>query len=245
MATTSLLGAIQALALTSELKKNSDSAAPERPVVTLSRDHGSGGDEIARMLSARLDVPLYDQDILDQVAKRLEADPIAIKQIDDCMDKGRSLWLYRLFTGQDVSTGSFRHTLIHVILRLGAMGGVLVGRGGNVILSDRRVLRVRICGSPAVCARRLASARSIPVEDALKQVGEVNHNRGKIMWEMFQSRLNDPHQFDITINTDHMNDLNAVVGMLVFMAKAVHGGVSVRHFNNPIGDKEALLREFA
>jgi len=122
--------------------------------------------------------------------------------------------------GQD----AYRDTLIKLVLSLGRMGGIIIGRGAHVILSDACALRVRITGSPEVCARRMAAEGHGSFESELAKVHELNHRRGKFVWEMFNSRLSDASQFDLIVNTDRMEDFEDVVDMLVVMADAVYSG---------------------
>ena len=55
-----------------------------------------------------------------------------------------------------VSKDAYRDTLVKLVMSIGRMGGLIVGRGAHVVLSDACALRVRVTGSPEVCARRMA-----------------------------------------------------------------------------------------
>ncbi|CAA7614653.1 AAA family ATPase [Magnetospirillum sp. UT-4] len=197
---------------------------PKRPVITISRDYGSGGDIIATRLAQRLDIPLYDEHVLKEVATRLHDDPAVVKMLDEGFGRAKDMWLYRLFSGKDVSPDSYRDTLVKVVMSLGRLGGVILGRGAHVILSEACALRVRVTGSPDVCARRMLGSGHGSFEEQMAKVKEVNHRRGKFVWEVFNSRLSDANQFDIDINTDRMGDFEDVVEMLIVMANAVHSG---------------------
>ncbi|MBF0562356.1 MAG: cytidylate kinase-like family protein [Alphaproteobacteria bacterium] len=202
---------------------------PESPVVTLSRDYGSGGDEIAGMLSERLGVPLYDMVILEEIAKRLEADEAVLRRIDEHISTVRDLWLLNVITGHHVDLSSYRRTLVNVVLMVARMGGVIVGRGAHVILSTACALRIRVAGSPDVCAKRVMALEGISEAAALAKIRNVNSNRGRFVWEMFHVRHNDPTQFDITLNTDRMVDMIPCVEMLMTMARAIYAGDVVQN----------------
>ncbi|KAF0118311.1 MAG: hypothetical protein FD149_771 [Rhodospirillaceae bacterium] len=193
----------------------------EHSVIAIARDHGAGGKAIGAVLAQRLGVPLYDRQILEKIAERLKADPDSLHALDEGVGSARELWLYRMVTGIDLSPGTYRRHLVNVILSLAKIGGILCGRGAHVVLSTSAALRVRITGSPGVCAERVAAKENIPVEDALRRIEEVNHNRGKFVWDMFQSRLNDPTQFDLVINTDRLTDHEHVVEMIVSASQAI------------------------
>lgn len=195
---------------------------PKRPVITISRDYGSGGDIIATRLAQRLGIPLYDETVLKEVAIRLQDDPAIVKLLDEGFGRAKDMWLYRLFSGKDVGPDQYRDTLIKVVMSLGRLGGVIVGRGAHVILSEACALRVRITGTPEICAKRMSAHGSF--EHELAKAREVNHRRGKFVWEVFNSRLSDASAFDININTDRMGDFEDVVEMLMGMATAIHAG---------------------
>ncbi|MBX9634727.1 MAG: cytidylate kinase-like family protein [Magnetospirillum sp.] len=197
---------------------------PKMPVVTLSRDYGSGGDVIATRLAQRLGVPLYDEQLLQEVAQRLNEDPALVKMLDESIGRARDMWLYRLFSGKDIGHDAYRDTLVKVVMSLGRLGGVIIGRGAHIILSEGCALRVRIAGSADVCARRMAEQGHGSVEHELAKAKEMNHRRGQFVWDVFHSRLSDASQFDITVNTDRMVDFEDVVDMLVGMGTAIHSG---------------------
>lgn len=197
---------------------------PRQPVITLSRDYGSGGDVIATRLAQRLGVQYYDEQLLREVAQRLNDDPAIVKMLDEGMGRAKDMWLYRLLSGKDLGHDAYRDTLVKVVMSLGRLGGVIIGRGAHVILAEGCALRVRIAGSPEVCARRMAAQGHGSYDEQLKHAHEVNHRRGKFVWETFHSRLSDANQFDITINTDRMSDFEDVVEMLVGLATAIHSG---------------------
>lgn len=197
---------------------------PKMPVVALSRDYGSGGDVIATRLAQRLHVPVYDEQVLQDVAERLNDDPAIVKMMDESVGKAKDMWLYRLFSGKDMGHDAYRDTLIKVVMSLGRVGGVILGRGAHLVLADGCALRVRITGSPEICARRMAEQGHGSYDHELAKAQDMNHRRGKFVWDVFHARLSDTNQFDITVNTDRMVDFEDVVDMLVGMSTAIHAG---------------------
>lgn len=222
---TNILSVISAMAeVATVTHEEPTTRKPKQPVITISRDYGSGGDIIATRLAQRLNVPLYDERVLMEVAARLQDDPAIVKLLDEGFGHAKDMWLYRLFSGKDVGPDQYRDTLIKVVMSLGRLGGVIIGRGAHVILSDACALRVRVTGTPEICARRMAASGHGSFEDELAKAKDANHRRGKFVWEVFNSRLSDASAFDISINTDRMGDFEDAVEMLVGMAKAIHSG---------------------
>jgi len=226
--TTNILSVISSLAEAAATRRDEASGRPPRPLITLSRDFGSGGDIIATRLSHVLDLPLYDHQLLGEVAVRLKDDPAIVRMLDEEFGRAKDMWLYRLLSGKDVSADAYRDSLIKVVTSLSRVGGIVIGRGAHVILAGACALRVRIAGSPEICARRMAAAGHGDEASLLPKVLEINHKRGQFVWEVFQSRLSDANQFDLTINTDRMEDFEDVVATIVQLAKAVQSGRVLR-----------------
>jgi cytidylate kinase len=194
---------------------SSDGAKAPAKVVCISRDYGAGGDEVAQILAKRLGVNVYDQVILDRMTQRLDSDKETLKALDSGASRVRDLWLYSLVTGKALNANTYRRHLNNVVLSIGRTGGVILGQGAHLILARSGALRVRFIGSPEVCAARVAAAEKIDLEAARAKVHAANDHRGKFIWDTFQQRLNDPHTFDLVINTDHITDNAKLVDMLV------------------------------
>lgn len=222
---TTVQSAIQALLAAAHVSAHEAERRPPKPVISISRDHGALGRQIANALGKRLDVPVYDREILDKIAERLNTDPQTLKMLDECVARARDMWMVRLFTGIDLSEDAYRNHLVNVIFSLARSGGIILGRGANVVLSTSCALRVRVIASPETCTQRVMARYNISEADARQQIEAVNHNRGRFMWEMFQHRISDATNFDLVINTDRLPATDEVVDMVM---AAYDGIVRVR-----------------
>lgn len=196
-------------------------AESKRPLVTIARDHGSGGEEIGRGLAEVLGVNYFDKEIIERIAKVAGADPKMTAMLDETVRDQLQIWLSSFMGGRTLSPSEYQKGLVKVVLAIAPLGGVLIGRGANLILRKHSVFRVRIIGSPEVCARRLAAAQGMSDHDALAQVQKINQERARFVWESFKVRTNEPINYDIVVNTDHFPDLNKVVRFLA-MAYDAH-----------------------
>jgi len=202
------------------------------PVVTLSRDHGAGGAEVARLLGQRLRVEVYDRQILDSIAEHAKVDTELMAQLDEKVAEHKSsAWIRSLFTNNTAFPESYRHHLVNVVLGICNTGGIIMGRGAHVILTTRPVFRVRLTGSLERCVERVAARRQLAPEQAREEVERTNKERGEFLWEMFHRRLNDPTLFDLIINTDNFPNLEAVTDLILvamqqagLIALRSHGG---------------------
>ena len=116
----------------------------EKNIITISREFGSGGRSIGRLVAQKLDIPFYDKELVNQIA--LESG-FAPKFVEDHGEHspGTSLFSYA-FAPQGVpgimnglSTADYLwNAQCNVILELADKGPcVIVGRNADYILKDR------------------------------------------------------------------------------------------------------------
>jgi len=181
-----------------------------KPVITLSRTLGSGGDYVAERLAERLGLEVYDSEIINGVAAEANVSTSLMRDMTEKLD-AVDAWVYSSVFGKNVSRSEYVRFLSTVVRGLYHTGGVIVGRGAHVILAGRDVLRVRIVGSIEACATRLSEKEGITYGEAKKEIQSSNRRKGKFIWDMFHSRYNDPTNFDLIINTDYYRRLDDVV----------------------------------
>ena len=117
----------------------------EKKIITISREFGSGGRTIGRMVADKLGIPFYDKELVDQIALESGFAPKFVEEHGE-HSPGNSLFSYA-FAPQGVpgvmnglSTADFLWNIqCNVILQLADKGPcVIVGRNADYILKDRQ-----------------------------------------------------------------------------------------------------------
>lgn len=204
-----------------EADRHATPAKPQEPlVITLSRDYGAHGEAIAEKLAAFLKVPLYDHEILERVAAKAKVDAFKLEEQDETVSAGVSTFLYSLLTGTGGEMETYRRHLYDTVLELARQDSLLVGRGAHLILTGRKVFRLRIVGSKQACAQRVAAETGLSLAEAERKVGEANSKRHKSIQAMFGDSfegcaLEDAQNFDLVINTDHIA-IDCAVALALF-----------------------------
>lgn len=217
---------LKTLIATDEAKAQSRASHAQPPlIVTVSRDFGSRGDEIARMLADQLSIPLYDRQILERAANKAHVDPARFEGLDSFQSSSVSSFIFSLLTGSGGDLQTYQRALFEAVLELAQRDCVLVGRGAHLILSGKRTFRVRIVGSRMVCAKRVSEEMGIPLEAAERKVYEINNKRHKSIENLFKDSyehcsLNYAKNFDLIINTDRISAEGAVPIIMMAMQQA-------------------------
>ena len=111
-------------------------------IITISRQFGSGGRTVGRMLAKRLGVPFYDKGLVKQVADETGFDVGFIEENGE-FSPSKSIFSFAMSQGipimqNGLSMSDFIFCVQRqVILKLAEQPCVIVGRGADYILRDR------------------------------------------------------------------------------------------------------------
>ena len=117
----------------------------EKKIITISREFGSGGRTIGRLVAEKLGIPFYDKELVDQIAVESGFAPKFVEENGE-HSPGKSFFSYA-FAPQGIpgvmnglSTADFLWNIqCNVILQLAEKGPcVIVGRNADYILKDRK-----------------------------------------------------------------------------------------------------------
>ena len=109
-------------------------------IVSIGRESGSGGLEIARTLAKRFDLPLYNKSILQTAA---EAKGLNAKELEQYDERPRSLLFYRSVKGFSNAPEDGVAQMQFDLLRRHAAAGesfVVLGRCAEEVLADHECL---------------------------------------------------------------------------------------------------------
>ena len=116
----------------------------EKKIITISREFGSGGRTVGRLIAQQLDIPFYDSELVKQISLESGFAPKFVEEHGE-HSPGNSLFSYA-FAPQGVpgvmnglSTADFLWNIqCSVILQIAEQGPcVIVGRNADYILKDR------------------------------------------------------------------------------------------------------------
>jgi cytidylate kinase len=204
-------------------------------IITVEREYGCGGGEIAQQLAAQLGWNLWDQNLTEEIA-RLANCPKAVVEVRE--ERNDPLY-YRLF--KSFLRGSFEGSINahklnlvdsesilkiteRVVQHVAKTGNcVIVGRGSQLFLRSRRdTLRVFLYAPREDKVRRLL-ARGKSEKEAQQLVDSVDHERSDFIQKYFHVEWPDRAIYHTMINTA-IGD-QAVVHMIRDFMKTVEARV--------------------
>ena len=164
-------------------------------VITISRQMGSLGTEIAREVAGRLKYEYLDRERIEQ---GLAARGIAVSEVDKYDEKEPHFWANRLIQGR-----KFFNAMQIVIYEAARRGNVvIVGRGGQVLLKGiPGVLHVRIITPFQDRVQRLMAKDGGNRKEILRVLKQSDRDSGGFIRAFLSADWEHAGFYDLTINT--------------------------------------------
>src|SRR5258708_7617066 len=169
--------------------------APSVNVITISREYGAGGGEVARRLAEALGWELLDRELLHQAAAVEHVPDADLERVDEqaisLVDR------LRLHPPHE----RYLRGLNEVARQAAARGNVvLVGRGARHLLGDiPGAFHVRLVARPDWRTRRMAEREGWTLGQAQARCQEVDVARKRFTRYFFGGDAVKPENFDLTI----------------------------------------------
>lgn len=202
-----------------------------KPVITITRQTGSGGNLVANKLSEYLQnrVPthcswaVFDQNIVEKVLEDHDLPKEMARYMPEDKRSFINDMIEELFGLHPSSWDLVRQTA-ETILHLAQAGNViLVGRAANVVTSRMpNTFHVRLVGSFEERVKRVMTIGKMSQKEAEQYVKKEDEARVKYLKHYFNKDPNDPLLYHLTINTDRIPPEEAAV---------VIGEAVIHHFH--------------
>ncbi len=185
------------------------SGAPA-PLITISRELGSGGRELARTLGGRLHWPVYDRELVDEMVRQSHASRQLVLDIDEGVASRALLWLGAMVTQELFDYDDYRSILLHILASLAEKGATIVlGRGANFAPKRHPRLDVRIIAPLESRVERLVRRDGITPAQAMQAVRRSDQQRRDFTQRVYQGHWDDASNYDLVINTGYLTVVEA------------------------------------
>lgn len=192
-------------------------------LITVSRELGAGGSELARQLGSRLEWPVLDHDIVHRVAQRLRLDDGIVEQLDEhppsLLARIAAVLiipypdLYTLppesgLPGPDDIAAASRTVIEEAAT---ATPLIIVGHGAHCIFAKRSgTLHLRVAARIGDRVSRVMSRMAVDPAYASALVRRSDHDREAYVRRYFHRDLTNDLFYDLQINTSTISVEEAV-----------------------------------
>jgi cytidylate kinase len=211
----------------------------EMTIITISREMGSGGTALGRLLASALDYVLIDKEIILRAAQKARVKEETVQRYDqEVFNKGMAV-LEGVFAmnspmfaplsyvpfpqDERLSRGSFpsfdqeRYLAItqNLLRRFARRGEVVVlGRGGQCVLAGHKnALHLRVTAPFEIRVKRVCRSEGVTGDDARKMIKSRDQARARYLKHFYGRDWADPQLYDLVINTERLS-LTAAAAMI-------------------------------
>ncbi len=199
--------------------KKSDRA--ERPLITISREKGSGGKPIAYLTAEKLGHPwkVYHQDTLEQIVNHQQEMSSWFKSQIGTDSRVIVDELIRNRIGDRFDTLQKHHKdLVTLLTAIGTKGhSIIVGRGAQYLFPE--ALKVRLICKLDQRIEWLMKYEHVSYNDAIRLIEESDSKRGNFIKDLFGHDPQIPHHYDLIIKTSEEIKLEDAAATIVQLAK--------------------------
>jgi cytidylate kinase len=176
------------------------------PYLLISREKGAGGNAVGRLVVKKLGWQVFDNEIVDEIAKTANVRRQLIESLDEHDRAMIEDAISQMLNPGDIGTAGYLVLLKQIVLTLGHQGDVIiVGRGARYILPSQFGLSVRMVAPADVRIRRIADQARLSLDAARVEVEKVDRERMKLARRQFGQNAADPLNHDLTINTAELD----------------------------------------
>ena len=201
-------------------------------IVTISRQYGSGGSEVAERIARALGWNLYDNAVVDEVAARLGITPAEVSAREERLPtlSERLASTMSLAVPEVMTTGEYavippsEERIVDVTQRVmedavRAGPAVIVGRGAQCLLARRSDALHVFCYAPVESLiEHTMKALGLRAEEARRKVNEMNARREDYVKRHWKREWRDLSNYHLCVNTAWLG-IDGAAELVTRMAK--------------------------
>ncbi|MCR5253622.1 MAG: cytidylate kinase-like family protein [Treponema sp.] len=192
-------------------------------IISIGREYGSAGHEIGRKLAAKLEIPFYDRNLLDEFADQKDVDADLLAKYDE---KPRRLFFSRTISvrGQSVNNSPAQNVAdIQFALLKGKAydddSFVVCGRCADEVLKEfPGMFSVFITADYDAKVKRVMEKRNMSEKEAKKTIEKHDKNRRAYHDYFAKTKWGQAGSYDLCVNSTVLG-IEGTVDMLADYAK--------------------------
>lgn len=190
------------------------------PVITISREMGSGGKSTANLIASYLGKPwtVYDHEQIDKIAKNKQLEEKLAQSIDQKKLPIVNIIIAKTFGKRFPHLSGYQRHLIQVMTLVGLKGyAIILGRGGNFLFPQALNIRM-ICSLDQRITWQMTYER-ISRSEAIKRIEESDEERRSFVKSLFNHNQCKAYHYDMVIRTGSFITIEDATNIIIDLAR--------------------------
>lgn len=178
----------------------------EQTIISISREFGSGGHEIAKKIAKDLDLKFYDRKMLDEIADSLD---VKVELLEKYDEKPRNFFMTRRIGKHTNSMEEILAELQFDYIQEKAASGepfVIVGRCAETVLKDfDGLISIFISGERQFKIQRVMDQFQLNESDAVIKMARHDRKRKQYHNRHSEHKWGDSRFYDVCMNSAYLD----------------------------------------
>ena len=196
-------------------------------IITVDREFGSGGRELGKRLSDALEIPCYDQEIIEMIAEEQGFDKDYISRVSEKSIKAAyPMTIGRRFsytpnsaTMQIIEVVAAQRKIIENFARQGNC--IIIGRCADIILKDDNPFNIFVYADKESkikrCMERASADEKLTVAKLKQKMTQIDKERAKHRTLYTNDKWGDTGCYHLCVNTSGVEIKKLVPGLAVYV----------------------------
>lgn len=192
----------------------------DHPLITISREYGSGGSVIAAIVADKLgkDWKVYHEEIVDEIAKETRLEKKLIREVDEKKIPLIEEIVDDFFGKRYVTLHNYTKSLVKILSTIGHRGNaIIVGRGANFLFPN--ALNIRIIADMQQRIKILMKYEGMNERQAVSAIEKRDKTQEEFIQTLYRHNPRKAHHYDIVIRISEHLDLDDAKKIVVNLAK--------------------------
>ncbi len=193
----------------------SGSRPPVGSYISISREAGARGGEIAELVGRELGWEVLDKTLLDVIANRYQLSRAMLELVDETEVSWTYDVLGTFFDSHIIPHEKYLIRLARIVRLAGRRGNVvIVGRGAHFLLPRAQGLAVRVIASEKYRAQVLKERFGCDAAEARRAMIEMDRGRAEFVKRFFHHDIADPRLYDMVLDIERLG-LSATAALII------------------------------
>ncbi len=194
-------------------------------IISISREFGSAGHEIAERLAKKFDLPFYDRNLLDEIAGEKKVDVKNLQRYDEAP---KNSFLTRTVRGHssspEINIAEMQFDWINKKAQTGE-SFVIVGRCSETVLKGHEgLITIFILGNMETKIDRIMERYHLDRKDAISKINRHDRNRKAYHNHHSDMKWGDSRNYDLCINSSILGEEETISILEDYIRKRMEQG---------------------
>ena len=200
-------------------------------IITISREFGSGGKEVAKRLADELGYAYYDSEILRLLAKETNMSEEYISNISErgvypyAFQFAKSFAMYSAMQNNQTEILVKQAKILKKIAQKG--NSIIVGRGADTILKEYNPMKIFVYANleskMSRCKQKAKEDEKLTDKELEKKIKSIDKNRKEFNSLISNTEWGNKENYNLCINTSNI-DIKSIVPSVAMYIKNWFGG---------------------